>query len=254
MNNVVPVQSMFDIAIVSEIGKRSHMEDTYWLNVNRKGSEIFCGIYDGHNGVAAAEYVRDNLHKIFFEALKTGKNELEAFSAAYQQTSKDLSAQKSGTTAVNFLVKNKIIFFANAGDARLVVMEKSSVKQLTYDHRLTDPRERQRVLNQGAFIEEPYVYKNDYGLMPTRTIGDEYFKDVGVIATPTTGAYRLAKEDKWILAGTDGLFDELENEEIRALIDSYTSANKAAEALKNEILINRAGTDNLTFVLLRIKD
>jgi serine/threonine protein phosphatase PrpC len=245
---------MFDIAVVSEIGRRAAMEDTYWLQISSDGSEIFGGVYDGHGGKVASEYARNNLHKLYFEALKAGKSEAQAFKIAYEQTSKALSYQDSGTTAVNFYIKGGTIFFAHAGDTRLIIIEDSAVKQLTKDHRLTNPQERQRVLAAGARLEPPYVFKNGAGLMPTRTVGDEYFKDVGIIATPETGSYQLAKQDRWILAGTDGLFDEMANEEIRTLIDGYDGVNKAAQILKNEVLVNRLGSDNLTFVFLKVKN
>src|SRR3989344_1225351 len=245
---------MFDAAVVSEIGRRAYMEDAYYLQFADEGKQLFCGIYDGHGGDAAAIYARDNLHKLFFKVLTQGENEASAFVQAFETISKELSHQDSGTTAVSFYIKNKTVFLANAGDARLIVIGRSQAKQLTQDHRLTNPQEYQRLLKAGGVVQPPYVYKYGQGLMPTRTIGDEYFKDIGIIATPQTDDYQLTSQDRWIVAGSDGLFDELTNEEIVRLLLASTTAKQAAEVLKKEVLVTRQGRDNLTFIVLKIKD
>ena len=243
---------MFDFAIVSEFGQRSYLEDAYSLEIAPDCSEFFCGIYDGHGGKLAAEYAKDNLHKIFFAQLKKGKTEDMAFKTAYEKVSADLKNQSSGTTAVTFYLKRKKkIFYANAGDARLVIIKDTKTVQLTSDHRLTNHKERERIRKFGGTIIPPYVYKGEYGLMPTRSLGDEYFKDVGIIATPETGCYSLTGEETWIIAGTDGLFDVIKNEETAILIKHSHSAQEAAQILKDEVLINRLGDDNLTFVLIK---
>lgn len=243
---------MYCLAIISEIGARPHMEDTYcFLDIDENSQHLFGGVYDGHGGTAAAQYAKENLHQIFFKALKETKKPEPAFKIAYEETSANLANQESGTTAVNFYLKNKTLFYANAGDAKLIVISDSKVKQLSEDHRLTNPKERKRIVSQGSIIMEPYAMKGFLGLMPTRTIGDEYFKDIGIIATPAVGRYKLQAKDKWILAGTDGLFDYITNREIAQLLVKFKDVEKAAQTLKEEVLTNRGGSDNLTFILIR---
>lgn len=243
---------MFEIAIRSEIGTRDKMEDSYYFNdLKGDGLELFDGIYDGHGGKFAAEYAKKNLAKIFFREIKKGKKEKAAFVTAYEEISLNLKNQESGTTAVNFYLKDKKLTYANVGDARLIVIARSKAKQLSQDHRLDNPQKIARIMANGGIIMKPYVVKEGYGLMPTRTLGDEYFKEVGVIATPTVGQYQIRAYDQWILAASDGLFDFMDNEETSRFLTEFNDVYKAAEALKTEVLIKRKGSDNLTFILLR---
>ena len=123
--------------------------------------------------------------------------------------------------------------------------------QLTEDHRLDDPEERERIARYGGIVIPPYVYKGGIGLMPTRTLGDAYFKDVGVICAPDLGFYTLSASDKWILIGTDGLFDILDNDRIFELIKDAQNAKAASTILKKEVFL-RGGEDNVTFVLIKL--
>ena len=241
---------MKDFAVVSEANKRKTLEDAYFLDIISE-FEIFCGVYDGHVGSFAAEYARDNIYRMFFEELSKGKNELEAFKNAYEVISDSLSVQESGTVAVNFYLRNSKMFYANTGDARLVIIGDYGARQLTEDHRLDNPEEKERIEKNGGIIMPPYVYKGGIGMMPTRTLGDAYFKDIGIICTPDLGFYILSETDKWILAGTDGLFDVLDNDCIFGLIRDEQSAKAASTILKKEVLL-RGGGDNVTFVLIKL--
>ena len=150
-------------AIISEQGRRDQMEDTYYFYQTFGGSgQIFGGVYDGHCGKTAAEYASANLHAYFLEATKAGLSPQSAFIKSYEKISDELKNQNSGACAVNFFMKDGKIFFANAGDARLIVVSKNSVQQLTTDHRLDNETERERIVKMGGKIEyphSPYIYK-----------------------------------------------------------------------------------------------
>lgn len=245
------MSNMKDFAVVSEANKRKVLEDAYFLDIISE-FEIFCGVYDGHIGSFAAEYARDNIYKMFFEQLSQGKNELEAFKNAYEKVSENLLLQESGTVAANFYLRDSKMFYANSGDARLVIVGEYGARQLTEDHRIDNPEERERIEKNGGIIMPPYVYKGGIGLEPTRTLGDAYFKDIGVICTPDLGFYTLDNNDKWILIGTDGLFDILDNDVIAELIKDAQNAKIASTILKKEVLFR--GGDNVTFVLIKISN
>jgi serine/threonine protein phosphatase PrpC len=86
--------------------------------------------------------------------------------------------------------------------------------------------------------------------MPTRTIGDQPFKSVGVIATPSAGSYHIAETDLLLIAATDGLFDVMGAEEIAVMARKCTEPDSLATTLEREVLINRQGDDNLTIIVL----
>jgi len=240
--------------VISERGLRPEMEDAHFLDLNFANCGwIFAGIYDGHGGRFAAEYASKRLHQIVLEKLLSGSSPGGAFIESYETTSEELKTQDSGTTAVNFFIRDKDIFTANVGDARALVINNAGFRQLTVDHRLENMEERKRVEEMGGHIRYPYVYRGYLGLMPTRTIGDQYFKPVGVIATPSVSKYKVAEDDLVLLAACDGLFDVMTNGEVSEFAMRFSQPDSLLEALKHEVLLNRFGTDNLTIIVVFLK-
>lgn len=241
-------------AVISERGLRPEMEDAHFLDLNFADQGwIFAGIYDGHGGSFAAEYASKRLHQIFSEKLLSGASPREVFIASYETTSEGLSNQESGTTAVNFFIRDNDIFTANVGDARALVISRTGFRQLTVDHRVENPEERERIEEMGGRIRSHYVFRKFRGLMPTRTLGDQYFKPVGVIATPSLSKYQIARDDLFLIAGCDGLFDVMKNEEVAEFALRFSQPDPLVEALKHEVLINRFATDNLTIIAVSLK-
>lgn len=241
----------FKSAVVSGQGPRTYMEDTHVLDMNLGDTGwIFGGVYDGHVGKEAATYAAENLHKRFLAVSSRLLSPEDAFMETYQAISDELTSQNSGACAANFLIKGRMVFFANVGDSRIIVVADQDVYQLTVDHRIDDPAERKRIREMGGIISEPYVYKGSRGLMPTRTIGDEYFKTVGIIATPSVGRYAITKNDHFLIVATDGLFDVMTNREVAKIVQRHSDPAAIAQELKHETLVNRRGHDNLTIIVL----
>lgn len=241
-------------AVISEIGNRFEMEDTHFLDLNfaHKGW-VFGGVYDGHGGSFAAQYAAAYLHENFLRNLNAGLTPEESFIQAYHTISEELRSQDSGTTAVNFLIRGGEIFTANAGDVRVLVIGTDEFSQLTVDHRLDNPEEKKRIVKMGGLIGYPYTMRGGRGLMPTRTIGDEYFKSVGIIATPSVNRYTLSQEDFILLAACDGLFDVMNNEEVVNIARMFSDPEELVERLKKEVLEYRIGWDNLTIIAINLK-
>ncbi len=243
------------VAIVWEQGHRRSMEDTYFLDLHFSNKDwVFGGVYDGHGGAAAARYLARHLHERFLQAFLTTHSPCAAFIHTYEQISEELHHQTSGACAANFLLKEQKIFYANAGDARILVISPHQILQLTTDHRLDNAEERQRIREAGGEIQGPYVWKPGVGgLMPTRTIGDQPFKSVGVIATPAVGSYTITEEDLFLIAATDGLFDIMHNDEVATLARAMVNPEQLANALAREVLVHRYGEDNLTIIVFALQ-
>jgi len=239
------------VTIVSEQARRDHMEDRHFLDIDFRGQgEIFGGVYDGHCDWQAAEYVAKNLAKRFQEFL-TKLTPEQAFVKTYETISDEITTG-DGTCAANFYLKDKKIYWANVGDCRIIIVGKA-VKQLTVLHRVSNDSERERVVKAGAIIKGQYAHLPDNGgLMPTRTIGDLEFKEIGIIAAPSTGIYEIKPSDKYLIAGTDGLFDVLTTKDVSQLIKGRRSAEVVGRILKEEVLDKRFGKDNLTMIVLKL--
>lgn len=244
---------MFIAAFISEQGLRTEMEDAHFLDLNFGGlGWVYGGIYDGHGGSYAARYTAEHLPELFLQKYRASKLPLKAFTASYEQISDNMKNIESGTTAADFFIKDDRIYVANVGDTRAIVISRSKVLQLTIDHRIGNPDEEQRISRMGGVIRPPYVMRGLSGLMPTRTIGDASFKPVGIIATPSVREYEIQEDDLYLIAGCDGLFDFMSNEGIAEVARKYTKPNILLENLKQEVLFNRGGTDNLTVIAVTL--
>lgn len=242
-------------AVISEIGRRPEMEDAYYLDMDFAGKGwLFGGIYDGHTGNYAACYASERLHKEFLSSLEEGASPQEAFLASYRAVSVSLSRQGSGTTAVNFFMREDELFTANVGDARAIIIGDEKTEQLTVDHRVDNPEERKRIEESGGRIEDPYVLKGLWALMPTRVLGDEYFRSVGIIPRPFVGMRRISAADRVLLAACDGLFDVMTNEEVADFERNSNNLDDFLKALEAEALHVRKGGDNLTIVAVDLRE
>ena len=244
------------VAIICERGTRRHMEDFYFVSENRS---IYGGVYDGHNGRYVAERLSANLGGKFAEYINSKKSSEESFRRAYQSMGEYLNGQDSGACAADFFIRGDIISVANVGDARVVLLYKDErARQLTELHRLLNRREQERLEGMegnGAIIRYPYVVipGTDKGILPTRTIGDREFKPMGIISEPFVHSFKISrKENNFLIAATDGLWDFMPIGEVAHLAKGFDSAEKFANFLREEVLGNRKGNDNLTMIVMKL--
>ena len=101
-------------------------------------------------------------------------------------------------------------------------------EELSKDHKLDDPRECERVLSAGGRVESfkdtlnpnesigpRRVWLPDQdipGLAMSRSMGDEVAHSVGVSATPEVLEFFLSPDDRFVVIGSDGLWEFLTNE------------------------------------------
>jgi len=201
-------------------GRRKTMEDRH--SVENLGGLYFFGVYDGHGGVNAAEFVKEHLYEIFFKAkdetikerltntfLTTDKNFL---------TSSEFENDKSGTTAVVGVVDantNKL-FVANTGDSRAIVVHEGRVLSATEDHKPGKKSERRRIEGVGGYVSFLDCPRVCGVLGVSRAIGDRDFKNF-VIPNPDIYEKSLHEDDILILA-CDGLWDVMANEDVAVFV------------------------------------
>jgi len=219
-------------------GPRATMEDRHVLSVS--GQTAWGAVFDGHRGPQVADYAADALPRLFGLSAADALRDLEAGSGRL----------RSGACAVVFRLDGEDLQVANLGDAELAVVEGGEATIVTEAHRVTNPRERQRVLEAGAVIDGPYVMNlaTGNGLMPTRSLWDADFRRVGISGEVAEWRGRL--RDGWIVAACDGLWDVLEPQELPAFLEQATP-EIAARRLVQEALGVRSSYDNVTVLVLR---
>ena len=240
------------VAFVSEQCLRDHMEDVHTFEPDfiQKGW-VFGGVYDGHSSIRPAKMAAQNIPRLFRNLVRDSTPD-EAFKKAYELTSHEMSAwaYRCGACVANFFIQEGVIHHANVGDAGIVVVGEEITK-LTTNHRTDNETERVRITNAGGLIQGKYVWVGNNGLMSTRTLGDQRFKPVGITHEPSVGSYQIKPTDRFLVAGTDGLFDEVELGEILSIFQKRKTPKIFAEALQRKVFL-RLGRDNLTIVVLQL--
>ncbi|KAJ8560790.1 hypothetical protein K7X08_022650 [Anisodus acutangulus] len=212
----------------SDIGGRLDMEDTHICisdlaknfghNVLGEDAISFYGVFDGHGGKGASQFVRDYLPNIIVEdddfPLELEKVVTRSFvetDAAFAKSCSVDSALSSGTTALTAMIFGRSLLVANAGDCRAVVSRCGLAIEMSKDHRPCCVTERTRIDSVGGFVDDGYL-NGQLGV--SRALGDWHIKGLKEVekggplsAEPELKLLRLTKEDEFLIIGSDGIWD-----------------------------------------------
>ena len=95
----------------------------------------------------------------------------------------------------------RVLYVANAGDARGVLCRSGRALRLTYDHKGTDKQEAKRIVDSGGFVMGGRV---NGVLAVTRSLGDSSMKDF-VVGAPYTTETELTDDDELLILACDGV-------------------------------------------------
>ncbi|XWS34711.1 hypothetical protein CRYUN_Cryun21dG0061200 [Craigia yunnanensis] len=208
------------VCVFSVKGKKKFMEDAHKIVscLHGNSNKAFFGVYDGHGGKKAAEFVAENLHNNIFEMLKKSKGnegKEEAVKAGYLKTDEEFLKQDiaSGTCCVTALIEGEDIVISNLGDCRAVLGRGGVAEALTTDHKAEQEDERKRIENKGGYIEFHRGAWRVHGVLSvSRSIGDAHLKD-WVLAKPDTKNFQLTPDMDFLVLASDGLWQEVSSQE-----------------------------------------
>ena len=98
--------------------------------------------------------------------------------------------------------RQRVLYTANVGDARIVLCRNGKALRLSYDHKGSDENEGKRVSNAGGLILNNRV---NGVLAVTRALGDAYMKDLVTGHPYTTETVIQADLDEFIILACDGV-------------------------------------------------
>ncbi|KAJ1677344.1 phosphatase 2C [Spiromyces aspiralis] len=186
----------------------------------------------------------------------------EILNMAFLETDKRIAEETkshSGCTAVvSFLqvkhklvngkkVSKRILYCANAGDARAVLSRNGKAVRLTYDHKGDDAKEARRIMDSGGFVFNGRV---NGVLAVTRALGDSTMKQV-VIGNPYTTETSLTETDDLLIIACDGLWDVCSDQKAVDLISGIPDPTKASQILVDYAMENTS-MDNITVMVVRM--
>lgn len=165
----------------------------------------------------------------------------------------------------------RVLYCANAGDARGVLCRGGKAIRLTYDHKGSDKQEAKRIMDAGGFVMSGRV---NGVLAVTRSLGDSSMKEF-VVGSPYTTETELYDEDEFVILACDGvshtftqhtvsawlmrvvplsqLWDIAEDKEA---IDHVRYIKNPKEAVDELVKYakTRYSNDNVTVVVIRLRD
>ena len=98
--------------------------------------------------------------------------------------------------------RQRVLYTANVGDARIVLCRNGRALRLSYDHKGSDENEGRRVANAGGLILNNRV---NGVLAVTRALGDAYMKDLVTGHPYTTETVIQPDHDEFIVLACDGV-------------------------------------------------
>ncbi|KAK7411652.1 hypothetical protein VNO78_03087 [Psophocarpus tetragonolobus] len=259
----------------SDIGERPYMEDTHIcigdlakkFNYDVLAEDVvsFYGVFDGHGGKSAAQFVRDNLPRVIVEDVnfpleleKVVKRSFLETDAAFLETSTHEPSLSSGTTALTAIIFGRSLLVANAGDCRAVLSRHGRAIEMSKDHRPNCTNERSRIQSVGGFVDDGYL-NGQLGV--TRALGDwhlEGMKEMSerggpLSAEPELKLITLTKEDEFLIIASDGIWDVFSSQNAidfaRRKLQEHNDEKLCCKEIVQEA-IKRGSTDNLTVVMV----
>ncbi|KAI8978684.1 phosphatase 2C-like domain-containing protein [Trametes punicea] len=258
-------------------GWRITMEDAHTAVLDLDGepsdSNTFFAVYDGHGGSAVARYAGQHLHqRLLADDAYRQKDYPRALKNAFLGTDEDIRSNPefardaSGCTAVAALVtKEGKIYVANAGDSRSVISIKGEAKQLSFDHKPQNEKEKNRIVAAGGYIEYGRVNGN---LALARALGDfDYKKNASlgpeaqiITSDPEVIEHTISEEDEFVIIACDGIWDCLSSQQavnvVRLLISQGRKLPEICEEICELCLAPDTttgagiGCDNMTIMIV----
>ncbi|KAI9883099.1 MAG: Chitin synthase, class 7 [Watsoniomyces obsoletus] len=143
--------------------------------------------------------------------------------------------------------RQRVLYTANVGDARIVLCRNGKALRLSYDHKGSDENEGKRVANAGGLILNNRV---NGVLAVTRALGDTYMKELVTGHPYTTETVIQPETDEFIILACDGLWDVCTDQEAVDLIRNIHDPQEASKLLVDHAL-SRFSTDNLSCMIVR---
>ncbi|KAJ6785902.1 hypothetical protein PWT90_05543 [Aphanocladium album] len=144
--------------------------------------------------------------------------------------------------------KQRVLYTANVGDARIILCRNGKALRLSYDHKGSDENEGKRIANAGGLILNNRV---NGVLAVTRALGDAYMKDLVTGHPYTTETVIQPDLDEFIIIACDGLWDVCGDQEAVDLVRNMRDPTAASKFLVEHAL-NRLSTDNLSCMVVRL--
>ena len=220
------------------------------INFNSNNDNVFFGLFDGHGGQEVSKYLQMNILKYWKEIMPLNidnyENKIKNIFLEIDKHLKENNFYQVGSTACIIYItlenSKRILYCANVGDTRAVLVKNIGQKRLTYDDRASDPNEHDRIIKEGGVVFGGRVYGQ---LMLSRAFGDWELKPYGVSCIPHIVRYEIQDDDKYLIVASDGVWDVIEDEDAYQLSKNKSNSKEFCDEIM-KYTIERGSMDNIS--------
>ena len=238
-------------------------------NFNNNINQMLFELFDGHGGDDISNFLQQNFTQVY-------KNNLDAFDydipkslihtfkevdELIKDSLSNLEGMGSTGTIVHLLWENDttlVVYTGNVGDSRVSLISKNHIIRLSYDHRMSDEKEKERIMKSGLEIINERIGGE---LMLTRVFGDYEFKQnekgktKGVICEPFLSKIKidLNIKNQFLILASDGIWDLISEKEIQQIIAGNVNIN--SDKLCTMIIkkaLDKDSWDNMSVFAIKI--
>ncbi|RLM58777.1 hypothetical protein C2845_PM18G03640 [Panicum miliaceum] len=270
--------------LASRAGPRHAMEDAYSVVTHKNGGDsqlAFYGVFDGHGGRAAVDFVSQRLgQNVVSAVLAAGAERRDkaslvvvedddavsaAIRAAYLAIDSELLAQhqqgaSGGACAATALVTGGDLYVAHLGDCRAVLSrDGGAAATLTADHTCAAEGERARIERGGGFVSHSGsgVWRVQGSLAVSRSFGDAGLKR-WVLAEPAVARVPLRAGCEFLVVASDGLWDKVSNQEAVDVVSRSRNAAATSSVARScaelvDMARRRGGRDDITVMVVDLE-
>lgn len=244
---IVSGRQTFSSGYSSSIGPRETMEDAATIIGEYVGTnDQFYAIFDGHGGNKVAQYACRNLHRELKVLLSERNDVNDAIKEAFEKVNVVALREWSGIgcTAAILLIYKNVIYSANVGDTRIILIENGNATRITVDHKASVEDEAKLIKENGGLIINGRV---NGVLALTRAIGDGEFP---LIREPHINKIKR-KDGQYAIIACDGVWDVMTDEEAAGIATSSKNTAEAARLIRDEAL-KRGSSDNVSVICVNL--
>ena len=233
-------------------------------NFNNNKNQILFELFDGHGGEDISNFLQQNFAQIYKQYLDINTNDIpkslsqtfRALDKMLQENLANVNTMGSTGTILHIIwvaqCNELIVYIGNVGDSKVSLISPSHIIKLSYDHRMSDEKERKRILESGIEVENNRIGGE---LMLTRSFGDFQFKNgkKGLICEPFLSKIKidLNIRDQFLILASDGIWDLITEKDIQQMINTNNDSEKLCAMIIKKAL-DKEAWDNMSVFAIRL--
>ena len=210
------------------------------------------GIFDGHGGTDVVKFIKDRLPQLIKNNLIDCLPVNSALEKAFEKIDQELKfydSEYTGSTATIILTHENTLYCANVGDSKAFIIDDFDARQISTDHKCTDPSEMQRIAAAGGKLIKGRVMGS---LILSRTLGDLYVKRFGVSCIPSVSATEIKNSVRYVVVASDGVWDTVDKDCLMGIIKEQSDVELMCKKIVRTA-IDKGSRDNVSCIVIKFR-